>query len=162
MIGTGLKKCIPITLWDLLGTTAAILVTDIELVFVAKIACSGACSPIPWKIFSLTLKSSDAASTTKSVSSNPLWSEKKLILYIISWCYPVVIRSFIVSLTHQLSINALLLYKEVSLSIKLMFKLAIWLPTMPIPVPIWPAPIMVIVFIWVEKLRFIFANIYIN
>lgn len=68
MTGTGFMKCMPITLSALLGITPPILEMEIELVFVAKIACSGVLSARFWNILFFRLKSSLTASMTKSES----------------------------------------------------------------------------------------------
>ena len=63
-------KCIPMTLSGL-EVTAAILVMEIELVFVAKIAFGFAASSICLKIFNFSSRFSVAASTIRSLSLTP-------------------------------------------------------------------------------------------
>ena len=72
-------KCIPITCAGRF-VTAAILVIDIELVLVAKMASSGACSSISRNILSLRSTFSVAASTTRSASDT---ADTKSVLVVI-------------------------------------------------------------------------------
>lgn len=68
--GTGLKKCMPMTLSGL-WVVAAILVMLIDEVFEAKIAWLGVTLSKLWKIFFFSSKFSLTASITKSDSAAP-------------------------------------------------------------------------------------------
>ena len=68
--GTGFIKCIPITLSGR-EVTAAILVIEMEEVFVDKIAPSGAYLSMSLNIFNFKSTFSVAASTTKSAFFTP-------------------------------------------------------------------------------------------
>ncbi len=68
--GTGFIKCIPITLSGR-SVTAAILVIEIEEVFVAKITEVGVTSQRFLKICNFKSTFSVAASTTRSTPSTP-------------------------------------------------------------------------------------------
>lgn len=119
----------------------AIFVIEIEEVLVAKIACSGVTAARCPKMAFFNRKSSEAASIAKSTFDMCWIVSPKLIRLKTSYFALSVIRSLLISLSHHLAIAASLFFKDASLgSTKTTFTAATLLATIPIPVPIYPAP----------------------
>ena len=148
IIGTGFIKCIPITRsgW---ATTAPICVIEIEEVFVAKMVLCEQTSFNCLKIFSFSSTFSVAASTTKSTPTTPsLMSVYVIILLMVLNLSSSVMVPLVTILSKFAAIVAIPLSNDFSeTSISFTAK-PLCANVCAIPLPIVPAPITAIIFIY--------------
>ena len=143
MTGTGLKKCIPMTLSGR-PVDAAIWVIEMDEVLLARIASGGAFSSICSKIWALSAAFSVAASTTRSASATPLArSVSGVSRSRVSRCSSAVIRSLATIRPRFLSMVARAAASRSWSRSTRVTEWPDWANTWAMPLPMVPAPMTV-------------------